>query len=264
MARLGIIGGGMMGEAIIARLLFQGLWHPADISVSDPAKNRRSFLHQQYGVAVTDLNEDVAQCEVVVLAVKPQSLVAAVAGLATAPCQLWCSILAGVPLSQLEALLGNKAVIRAMPNTPARVGAAVTALAAGKWVAPEQMDLARKLFGSIGTVVEVPEHLLDGVTALSGSGPAYVALMVEALADGGVTVGLPRAIAQELAIHTVLGTARLLAETGMHPGQLKDQVTSPAGTTIAGLRCLERGAVRSALIEAVVAAESRAKELGKG
>jgi pyrroline-5-carboxylate reductase len=124
------------------------------------------------------------------------------------------------------------------------------------------MELAHRLFGAIGAVVELPESLLDGVTGLSGSGPAYVALMVEALADGGVAVGLPRAIAEKLALHTILGTAQLLAETGMHPGQLKDQVTSPAGTTIAGLRCLEQGGVRSALIEAVVAAAARAKELG--
>jgi pyrroline-5-carboxylate reductase len=157
----------------------------------------------------------------------------------------------------------SKSIIRAMPNTPAQVGAGVTAIAANALVTSAQLDAVRKIFGAVGTVVEVAESLMNAVTGLSGSGPAYVALMVEAMADGGVAVGLPRAIAMQLATQTVLGTAQLLSETKLHPAQLKDQVTSPAGTTIAAIAQLEKAGLRSAMIEAVLAATRRAEELGK-
>jgi pyrroline-5-carboxylate reductase len=173
------------------------------------------------------------------------------------------SILAGVPLSKLEAAFIHRPVIRVMPNTPATVGAGISAIAPGKAVQPHHLKLAQKILAAVGDVVEVPEYLMDAVTGLSGSGPAYVALMVEALSDGGVAAGLPRAIASKLALQTVLGTAELLKQTGMHPAELKDRVTSPGGTTIAGVGKLEQAAFRSALIEAVKAACERSKELGK-
>jgi pyrroline-5-carboxylate reductase len=173
------------------------------------------------------------------------------------------SILAGVSLSQLEAAFGRQPVIRAMPNTPATVGAGITAIAPGKTVAPSHIEQATAIFQAVGEVVEVPEYLMDAVTGLSGSGPAYVAIMIEALADGGVAAGLPRAIASKLALSTVLGTAQLLQETQMHPAELKDRVTSPGGTTIAGIRELERAGFRSALIEAVQAAKERSQQLGQ-
>jgi pyrroline-5-carboxylate reductase len=173
------------------------------------------------------------------------------------------SILAGVTLSNLEAAFGQLPVIRAMPNTPATVGAGITAITPGAYTHIKHLEIARKLFSAVGEVVEVPESQMDAVTGLSGSGPAYVAIMVEALADGGVAAGLPRAIANQLALQTVLGTAQLLHETKFHPAELKDRVTSPGGTTITGIAQLERSAFRSALIEAVKAATIRSQELGK-
>ena len=173
------------------------------------------------------------------------------------------SILAGVSLNKLEAAFGGQPVIRAMPNTPATVGAGITAIAPGKAGTPSHMEQATAIFKAVGEVVEVPEHLMDAVTGLSGSGPAYVAVMIEAIADGGVAAGLPRAIASKFALSTVLGTAQLLQESEMHPAQLKDQVTSPGGTTIAGIAQLERAGFRSALIEAVQAAKERSQQLGQ-
>jgi pyrroline-5-carboxylate reductase len=157
----------------------------------------------------------------------------------------------------------SKSIIRAMPNTPAQVGAGVTAIASNTLVTSAQLESVRKIFCAVGTVVEVAESLMNAVTGLSGSGPAYVALMIESMADGGVAAGLPRAIAMQLATQTVLGTAKLISETKLHPAQLKDQVTSPAGTTIAAIAQLEKAGLRSAMIEAVLAATRRADELGK-
>jgi len=166
-----------------------------------------------------------------------------------------------VPLTRLEAAFGDRAVIRAMPNTPATVGAALTAIAWGKTVSAAQGELAKTIFQAVGEVVEVPENLMDAVTGLSGSGPAYVALLIEALADGGVAAGLPRAIAAQLALQTVWGTAELMRQSDLHPAILKDRVASPGGTTIAGIAALERAGFRSAAIEAVKAACDRSKEL---
>jgi pyrroline-5-carboxylate reductase len=173
------------------------------------------------------------------------------------------SILAGVPLSKLEPAFLGRAVLRVMPNTPATVGAGMSAIAPGKLVQPAHLELVRRIFQAVGEVVEVPESMLDAVTGLSGSGPGYVAIFIEALTDGGVCAGLPRAIASQLALQTVFGTAKLLQETGMHPAELKDRVTSPGGTTIAGIAKLESNGFRSAAIEAVKAAYLRSQELGK-
>ena len=259
-----------MGEALLSRLIAQKIYQPSQVIVSEPQQQRRAFLEQQYGVQVTADNRVIAQgTSVLLLAVKPQvfEVIAAevadvVASLAEASPPLVISILAGVPLSQLEAVFPQLPVIRAMPNTPATVGAGITAISLGSHTGEGHQRIAQQLFSAVGEVVEVPEVLMDAVTGLSGSGPAYVALMVEALSDGGVAVGLPRTIATKLAMQTVRGTAQLLQETAMHPAELKDRVTSPGGTTIAGIAQLERSGFRSALIEAVIAAAGRSQELG--
>ena len=268
-ATLGVIGGGVMGEALISRLLDQGIFAPGVIWVSDPQASRREFLQQSYGVQTTDSNVAVVErAQIVLLAIKPQALATVAHQLApsqphTIAPPLGLSILAGIPLARLTAYFPDWAMIRAMPNTPATVGAGITALAAGNGVSAEQLQQARTIFASVGEVVEVPESLMDAVTALSGSGPGYVALIAEALADGGVAVGLPRATATQLALQTLKGTAELLQQSALHPGELKDRVTSPGGTTIAGVAQLEAAGLRSALIEAIRAAHRRATELGQ-
>lgn len=266
-AKLGIIGGGVMGEALLSRLLSQGLYVPEDVMLGEPSPERRGVLSEQYGVKTTDNNRDVIEgCQVILLAVKPQifTVVAkAFKGVQVETPPLVLSILAGVPLSQLEAVMPGWPVVRAMPNTPSTVGAGMTAFALGQRALAEHGELASKIFSAVGQVVKVPEGLLDAVTGLSGSGPGYVSIFIEALADGGVASGLPRAVANQLAVQTVLGTAQLIQKTGMHPAELKDRVTSPGGTTIAGIACLEELGMRSAVIEAVRTASSRSRELGK-
>ena len=265
---LGMIGGGVMGEAILSRLLAQKVYLAETILVSEPNPQRRDYLQQQYRVRVTADNLIVAEnSPVLLLAIKPQVLDAVAADLRDKERgndrALVISILAGVPLSKLSAVFPNRPIIRVMPNTPAIIGAGITAIAAGENVKPEQVAVAKSIFESVGQVVEVPEYQMDAVTGLSGSGPAFVAIAIEALADGGVAAGLPRAISQQLAIQTVLGTAKLLQESQLHPAQLKDRVTSPGGTTIAGVAELESNGFRSALIEAVLAAYQRSQELGE-
>ncbi|MBW4617242.1 MAG: pyrroline-5-carboxylate reductase [Desmonostoc vinosum HA7617-LM4] len=267
--KFGLIGGGVMGEALLSRLIVSGIYQPSEVIVSEPLSLRQDVLQQQYDVAVTADNRVVfAQAqEVIFLAVKPQVFSAIAQELAdvipTAHSPLFISILAGIPLSQLEAAFPQSPVIRAMPNTPATVGAGITAICAGAYTTLKHLQIAQQIFSAVGEVVEVSEVLIDAVTGLSGSGPAYVAILVEALADGGVAAGLPRVVANQLALQTVLGTARLLQETKMHPAELKDRVTSPGGTTIAGIAKLEQARFRSALIEAVKAATERSQELGK-
>jgi pyrroline-5-carboxylate reductase len=269
--KLGMIGGGVMGEALLSRLVAQKLYDPQAILVSEPQAARRDTLAQTYGIAVTADNQQViAATDAVLLAIKPQVFSAVVGALtldspevALDSPPVVISILAGTPLRQLEAAFPTWPVVRAMPNTPATVGAGMTAIAPGTHTQPQHLTLAHTLFQAVGAVVEVPESAMDAVTGLSGSGPGYVALVVEALADGGVAAGLPRAIALQLAVQTVKGTAQLLQETGLHPGELKDRVTSPGGTTIAGIAHLEKAGFRSALIEAVRAAHRRSQELGQ-
>ena len=268
--KLGLIGGGIMGEALLSRLIAQKIYQPSEVIVSEPQQQRRNSLEQQYGVAVTADNRVVAlDASVLLLAVKPQvfeaiaaDLADVVTGLTRDSPPLVISILAGVPLSQLEEAFPQLPVIRAMPNTPATVGAGITAISSGSHTRDRHQKTALQLFSAVGEVVEVPETLMDAVTGLSGSGPAYVAMMVEALSDGGVAAGLPRAIATQLALATVRGTVQLLQETKMHPAELKDRVTSPGGTTIAGVAELERAGFRAGLITAVQAAAKRSQELG--
>lgn len=263
-----------MGEALLSRLIARKIYKASEIIVSEPSSSRRSFLQQQYGVEVTGENRRVLlETSVVLLAIKPQIFDQIAQQIAEAisilnhessPLPLVISIMAGVSLSKIESACPTLAVIRAMPNTPATVGAGMTAIALGKNTEECHKQTAQKLFAAVGEVVEVPETLMDAVTGLSGSGPAFVAMMVEALSDGGVAAGLPRSIALGLALQTVGGTVQLLKEKGIHPGELKDQVTSPGGTTIAGVAALESAGFRSALIEAVVAATKRSQELGNG
>lgn len=271
--KLGIIGGGVMGEAILSRLIAQQVYRPDQLLVSDPQAQRREDLSQRYGVNVTSDNGAAAEAEdVLLLAIKPQVFKVVASELvsnddnhspASENLPVVISILAGVSLRKLEAVFEHQPVIRAMPNTPATVGAGITAIAPGKTVTANHLEMAKTLLGAVGEVVEVSESLMDAVTGLSGSGPAYVAVMIEALADGGVAAGLPRAIASKLALSTVWGTAQLLQDKQIHPAQLKDQVTSPGGTTIAGIAELERSGFRSALIEAVQAAYRRSQQLGQ-
>jgi pyrroline-5-carboxylate reductase len=234
MRTVGFIGGGVMAEAICAGLLRQQTYAPTQILISDPVAARRAELAARYQISVTDSNQSVVDIATeIVLAIKPQIFAAVTREIAPGLKQRtnppWLlSILAGMPLSRLEAALPGLAVVRAMPNTPATAGAAVTALSMGSQTSAEQQQQARELMQSIGLVIDVPESLMDAVTGLSGSGPAYVALMLEALADGGVAAGLPRATAQQLALQTVLGTAQLLQTTGLHPALLKDQVLGSA------------------------------------
>jgi pyrroline-5-carboxylate reductase len=267
--KLGLIGGGVMGEALLSRLVLTGIYQSSEVLVSEPSASRQSYLQQKYAVAITSDNFLVLQQtqETVILAVKPQIFSAIAQELADfVPGEhtpLVISILAGVTVKHLEAAFPQLPVIRAMPNTPATIGAGITAICSGAYTSSLHQQIAKQVLSSVGEVVEVAESLMDAVTGLSGSGPAYVALMVEALADGGVAAGLPRAIAHRLALQTVLGTAKLLEESKIHPAQLKDQVTSPGGTTIAGVSQLEKAGFRSALIEAVKAATDRSAQLGR-
>jgi pyrroline-5-carboxylate reductase len=268
--RFGFVGGGAMAEALVGGLVAAGVT-PARIRVADPDPARQKALAEAHGVAAGPDNADaLAGGDVVVLAVKPDVVARALAALREAGCDvaapLWISIAAGIPLATLERALGPGArVVRAMPNTPALVHAGATAIHANAATSAEDRAVAAALFGAVGTCWEAPaEGQLDAVTGLSGSGPAYVFVFLEALGDAGVRMGLPRAAAYQLAFQTVLGAARLAIETGRHPAALKDQVTSPGGTTIAGLERLEAGGLRAAVYEAVEAATRRSQELGKG
>jgi pyrroline-5-carboxylate reductase len=265
--KLGFVGGGNMAAALIKGLLHAKVVPPEGIIVSDVKPERLEMLRQKHGVrTTTDNHELVRSSDVVVLAVKPQVIdkVLDAIGNDVKSSQLVISVAAGVPISAMEARLPEGArVVRAMPNTPATVDAGATAIAAGTHATDEDLEVARALFAAVGRVVTLDESLLDAVTGLSGSGPAYVMLMIEALADGGVKVGLHRDTALLLAAQTVYGSAKLLLETGEHPGRLKDMVTSPGGTAIAGLHTLESGGLRRTLIDAVEAATTRAAALGE-
>ena len=268
--KFGLIGGGVMGEALLSRLIISGTYQGSEIIVSETQAERRSHLEQKYSVAVTTDNSLVLSKAktAVMLAIKPQIFATVAQELAAIlPIEhshLIISILAGITLKQLEASFPQIPIIRAMPNTPATIGAGITAISLGAYTNANHQQIAQQIFTAVGEVVEIPETLMDAVTGLSGSGPAYVALMIEALADGGVAVGLSRSIAQQLAVQTVLGTATLLQNTKIHPAELKDRVTSPGGTTIAGVSALEKAGFRSAIIEAVKASKERSQELGNG
>lgn len=264
---IAFIGAGNMAEALIKGLLRAGTARPDSLIATGRREERLDTLRRTYGVRTTlDNVAAVREADVVVLAVKPQALDKVLRQVAPAADQkkLFISVAAGVPISVMERRLGQgMRVIRTMPNTPSLVGMGACALAPGEHASEEDMAVASRVFQSVGITTVVEENLLDAVTGLSGSGPAYIFLIIEALSDAGVKVGLPRYTAQKLAAQTVLGSAQLLIETNTHPGQLKDQVTSPGGTAIAGLHTLEAGGLRTTLINAVEEATRRSRELGE-
>ena len=263
--KIAFIGGGQMAEAMISGLLSGQVCSAESIWATDPVAERRDRLKSQFGIRVGPANrEAVTWADVIVLAVKPQTLPAVLSELGPILDALVISIVAGVTIRTIaEQAGGATRVVRAMPNTPALVREGMTALAMGAGVSDEDVRLVRTIFEAVGLVVAVEERLMDAVTGLSGSGPAYVFQAIEALADGGVMMGLPRQTAELLAAQTVFGSARLVLESGVHPAQLKDRVASPGGTTIAGLHQLEQRGFRAALMAAVEAATTRSKELGR-
>lgn len=264
---IAFIGAGNMAEALIRGLVRGGHVAPEHVKASAPRTERLEELAQKYGIKTTTDNREAARAGVVVLSTKPQILDKVLREIADdiQPDTLVVSVCAGIPCEAIENALPAEGVrvVRAMPNTPALVGAGATAVSGGKAATAADLATARALFDAVGITVVLDEHHLDAVTGLSGSGPAYIFLILEALADAGVKVGLSRRNAQRLAAQTVMGSAKLLLDTDEHPGKLKDMVTSPGGTAIAGLHTLEEGGLRTTLINAVETATKRAKELGK-
>ena len=259
-----ILGGGKIGEALLSGLL-RGARSPQEIVVSERYPERAEQLTATYGVEVLDAREAVERATVVVVAVKPQDVDTVLAEISPAVSShhVLVSVAAGLTIAHLEARLPDgTSVVRCMPNTPALVDEGMTAISPGTHAGAEQLDVTEALLASVGKVVRVPESQLDAVTALSGSGPAYFFLLVEAMIDAGVLLGLPRPVARELVVQTAVGSAVLLRESGEHPVQLREAVSSPAGTTVAAVRELEVHGVRAAVLAAAQAAARRAAELG--
>ena len=265
---IAMVGGGQMALALTEGFCRAGLVAPADIVVYDPAPSACERLASRVpGVRfATTTAAAVERAGIVFLAVKPQQAAdacRACAGSLAADATV-VSIVAGIPIATLAHWLGTERVIRVMPNTPCLVGQGVAAISRGPGVPDSALERAQALLATVGSVHPVDEHLRDAGPGLSGSGPGFVALVVEALADGGVKAGLPRALALALAVRTVAGTGMLIEQTGDHPAAVRDRVASPGGTTIAGLAVLEQRATRGALIDAVVAAANRAEDMGRG
>ena len=264
---IGFIGAGNMGEALISGLIAASLFPPERVFAYDVLPSRIEHLVKELGIrGCGGIGKLAESSSIIVLAVKPQTisevLSALRAHLAHKP--LVISIAAGVALSTLESCLPDEtAIVRVMPNTPALIRKGASALSRGKAVSSAQMEMSLALFGAVGKAVEVEEKMMDAVTGLSGSGPAYVLLVIEALIDAGVFMGLPRQTARELVVQTVVGTSMMLENTGKHPAELKDMITSPGGTTIHGIQVLESYSVRGAFMECVEAATQRSAELGK-
>ena len=266
--RWAFIGGGTMAEALLGGMLDAGLAAPDDIAIGEPVERRRDYLADKYGVATGGDNRPVIQsADLVALAVKPQDLPAVFAelgGQLTAG-QSALSIIAGAKLDTLAKGLQHDAIIRVMPNTPAQIGCGMTMWTCAAAVPSDHRELTRQMLATVGQeIYAAEEKYLDMATALSASGPAYVFLFVEALIDAGVYVGLPRDVARTLALQTVYGSVKLVMDSGQHPGQLKDLVVSPGGTTAEGLQALERGGVPAAVVDAVKAAYEKSLKLGQG
>ena len=269
--KLGFIGGGNMAEAMIKGLLSASFIEAKNIFVSEPSEAKRDTLHAEYKIKVSaDNRELVKKCDILILAVKPQifqEVLVDICSLVDSD-KLVISIAAGVPISIIDdALRGDKnkkfSIVRTMPNTPALVQEGVTAIASGQHASKTDVKIAHRIFEAVGCTVDVEEDQLDAVTGLSGSGPAYIFMLIEALSDAGVKMGLSREVSNTLTIQTVLGSAKLARESGKHPGELKDMVTSPGGTTISGLHALEEGSLRTTLMNAVEDATLRSRELGQ-
>lgn len=267
MAKLTIIGGGKMGEALIGGLLHAG-WSPPDIVVAEIHEERRAYLTKTYGIPVlSDVVEAIAESPTVLLAVKPQDMEATLdemAGFIRSD-QLVISIAAGIPIEMIERRFGKHVpVVRAMPNMAALVREGAAAIAAGTHATPEHMQHADEILSAVCKIVHLPEKYLDAVTGVSGTGPAYVFFLAESLIEAAVGVGLPREVATELTVQTLVGAALMLRETARHPVELREEVTSPGGTTVAAMRVLERAGVRSAFLDAVRSATERSRELAEG
>jgi len=269
--KIGFIGGGNMAEAMIKGLLSALFIEAKNVFVSEPSEAKRDTLHAEYKIKVSaDNRELVKKCDIIILAVKPQIVQKVLRDIASlvGRDKLVISIAAGVPIAIMDDVLrGGKnkkfSIVRTMPNTPALVQEGVTAIASGEHVRKIDVKIAHRIFEAVGRTVDVEEDQLDAVTGLSGSGPAYIFMLIEALSDAGVKMGLSREVANTLTIQTVLGSAKLARESGKHPGELKDMVTSPAGTTISGLHALEEGSFHTTLMNAVEDATLRSRELGQ-
>lgn len=255
-----------MTEALVAGMLTAGVAKAVHLHATDILPVRREYMHARYGICVGQNNREAADnADILILSVEPQDLDDVLDNIGPSFREhcLIISVAAGYPIARVAAHLNpERQIVRAMPNTPSSILAGVTALSFGTQVSDLHRAMAKTIFEAVGKVVVVDETLMDAVTGLSGSGPAYIYVMIEALADGGVSMGLPRQVAEMLAAQTVLGSARMLLESGEHPGHLKDRVTSPAGTTIAGIEQLEARQFRATLMSAVEAATNRSRELG--
>ncbi len=265
--KIAVLGGGNMAEALIKGLLASGTVKPDHILVMDVSPDRLALLKKTYNILPRQSNADAArEAGVIILSVKPQVISKVLADIAAVvdDTKLVVSIAAGIAIELIEKALSNKArVVRVMPNAPALVLAGAAAISGGKNATNDDLALTQGVFNSVGRAVLVEEKLMDAVTGLSGSGPAYMFLVLDALSDAGVKMGLPRPLALELAAQTMYGSAKMVLETREHPGKLRDMVTSPGGTTIEGLHALEKGRLRATLMNAVEAATARSKELGK-
>ncbi len=265
---IGFIGGGQMGEALIRGLIQSEQYAKTDISVAEPNQDRRDYMVSTYGINGYETSNSIWQnCNIIILAVKPQimSIVLEASKELVTPEHLLISIAAGLPISFYEHGLASKdcKIIRVMPNTPALVLEGASGISGNENVTPQDMQQAEEIFNKIGKAVVLPESSIDAVTGLSGSGPAYVFTFAEAMIDAGVEQGLPRATAETLALQTLLGSVKLLMESGKHPAELRAMVTSPGGTTIAAQHVLERSGFKGIVMDAVAAAVNRSKELGK-
>ena len=259
---LGVIGFGNMGSAIINGLVAAGLFMPSDIHIADVDEKKLNTANTAGHFTHFSPAELCGVSDTIIIAVKPSEVTDVLVELSdVTEDTLVISVAAGVTIERIEALLPDNPVIRVMPNTPCLVGAGANVMSRGTNAGDSHAETAKTMLGAMGFVTEAPEKLMDAVTGLSGSGPAYVAILIDALSDGGVKMGLPRTTALKLAAQTVFGSAKMILEKGMHPSKLRDMVASPGGTTIAGISVLEANAFRSALIEAVEAAALRSKEL---
>lgn len=263
--KLAVIGGGQMGRALVGGMLACDLVSAGDIHLVEPSAESRAWWSENHPeVVITEIAQAVGPSDLVLIAVKPNVIPV----VAKQKSKFWngkliISIAAGVALKKLSDAFGHRRIVRVMPNTPSLVRAGASAFCCDSDVTAEDKSSIESMLSSVGLAVEVPENQMDAVTGLSGSGPAYVCMMIEALADGGVESGLPRSLAMQLATQTVFGTAKLVAETNRHPGELKDAVASPGGTTIAGIAVLEQNGVRGSFAQAVAAATNRSRQLGQ-
>ncbi|MDQ3752825.1 MAG: pyrroline-5-carboxylate reductase [Actinomycetota bacterium] len=265
MAMLSVLGGGRIGEALVVGLLASGWCLPDDIVVTGRSSERLARLSDAHSVATTVDNAGaISGASIIVLAVKPQditSLLQTISG-RVLPDQVVLSVIAAIPTLAIESGLGGSIpVVRAMPNAPSTVHQGMAGMSAGRYAGPPHMKLAAEVLGAVGRVVEVPEDYLDAVTAISGSGPAYFALLAEAMIEAGILLGLSREISTQLVVQTMLGSATLLRDEAMHPVELREMVTSPGGTTIRAIQVLEQSGVRAAFLNAIQAAMQRSQEL---